>query len=82
MEGAIFELFWSVFHLVPLYSKSLGQKKAKLLPLESLAKFLEAEELQMKNQDKTTANYAQRFTRKNTKSSSNQPENFQDPEPG
>lgn len=39
----------------------------KLPILESLAKSLEDEELQMKNHNKTIANYAKRFTRKRAK---------------
>ncbi len=44
-----------------------ARQKDKLLTLESLAKSLEDEELQIKNQDKATANYAKQFTKKEGK---------------
>ena len=44
-----------------------AREKEKLPTLESLAKSLEDEELRMKNQDKATTNYANRFSRKKDK---------------
>ena len=44
-----------------------AREKEKLPTLESLAKSLEDEELRMKNQDKATANYTKRFTKKKRK---------------
>ena len=44
-----------------------AREKEKLPTLESLAKSLEDEELRIKNQDKATANYAKRFTKKKGK---------------
>ncbi len=41
-----------------------AREKEKLPTLESLVKPLEDEELQMKNQDRTTANYAKQFRKK------------------
>ena len=46
-----------------------AREKEKLPTLESLAKSLEDEELRMKNQDKATANFAKRFTKKKGKPS-------------
>ena len=46
-----------------------ARKKEELPILESLAKSLEDEELRMKIQDKATANYAKRFTKKKGKPS-------------
>ena len=40
------------------------RKKEKLLTSGSLAKSLDDEELQMKNQDKATTNYAKQFIKK------------------
>ena len=40
-----------------------AREKEKLFTFKSLAKFLEDEELRMKNQDKARANYAKRFTK-------------------
>ena len=46
-----------------------AREKDKLPTFENLAKSLEDKELRMKNQDKATANYAKRFTKKKDKSS-------------
>lgn len=48
---------------------------------ENLAKSLEDKKLQMKNQDKVTANYAKWSTKKKAKLPSNQPKESQDLEP-
>ncbi len=55
------------------FAKFLGipsqqaREKDKLPTLENLAKSLEEEELRIKNQDKATANYVQRYTKKKSK---------------
>ena len=55
-----------------------AREKDKLPTLENLAKSLEDEELRMKNQDKATANYAKRFTKKKGKSHVAQIEDSED----
>ena len=55
-----------------------AREKDKLPTLENLAKSLEDKELQMKNQDKTIANYAKRFTKKKGKSPVSQIEDYKD----
>lgn len=44
-----------------------AREKEKLPTLENLAKLLENKKLQIKNQDKVTANYAKRFLKKKSK---------------
>ena len=44
-----------------------AREKEQLLTLKSLAKFFEDKKLQIKNQDKATANYAKQFRKKKTK---------------
>ena len=44
-----------------------AREKEQLPKLENLAKSLEDEELRMRNQDKATANYAKRFTKRKSR---------------
>ncbi len=58
------------------------RNKTKLPTLESLIKSLEDKELQMRNQNKSMANYDKPLRGKKDQSPSNQPEDSQDLEPG
>lgn len=55
-----FAQFFSILH-------HKAREKEKLSALESVTKLLKDKKLQIKNQDKVTANYAKQFTKKKGK---------------
>ncbi len=55
-----------------------AREKEQLHKLENLAKSLEDEELQMRNQDKATANYAKLFKKRKSRLTNAKPEKRED----